>query len=118
MPIFISCCSNTLGFVVRSKPETFCLIKIHSFTFLKYAFIPYLFAYTKTTSYRYFIDVEDAGRLDCRNMNLYAKFISAFGGKIINMFRIKQEKEERERKYGIQRRKRNREENDTKGRKK
>lgn len=96
MPIFISCCSNTLGFVVRSKPETFCLIKIHSFTFLKYAFIPYLFAYTKTTSYRYFIDVEDASRLDCKNMNLYAKFISAFGGKIINMFRIKQEKEERE----------------------
>lgn len=30
-------------------------------------------------------------------MNLYAKFISAFGGRIINMFRIKQEKEERER---------------------
>lgn len=30
-------------------------------------------------------------------MNLYAKFISAFGGRIINMFRIKREKEERER---------------------
>lgn len=30
-------------------------------------------------------------------MNLYAKFISAFGGRIINMFRIKQEKGERER---------------------
>lgn len=49
-------------------------------------------------------------------MNLYAKFISAFGGRIINMFRIKQEKEERERKYGIERKKRNREENGTKER--